>query len=58
MKSGKTKPLEVYKYGQVMKQIKEEKRHKKRVSMIKTVAKITEEISEEDEINMDSDFKK
>ena len=38
MESGKTDPLEIFRFAQEMKQIKEEMRHKKPVSMVKAVA--------------------
>ena len=43
LESGKTDPLEIFRFAQEMEQIEEEKRHKKPVSMVKAVAKVTED---------------
>ena len=43
MESGKTDPLEIFRFAQEMEQIEDEKRHKKPVSMVKAVAEVTED---------------
>ena len=41
MESGKTDPLEIFRFAQEMEQIEEEKCHNKPVSMVKVVAEVT-----------------
>ena len=54
MESGKSDPLEVFQFAQEIEQIKEKKRQKKPISIVKTVTVVTNDYENKDDVNLEA----
>ena len=54
MESGKSNPLEVFRYAQEMEQIEEEQRQKKPVSMVSVITEVTNDLKAKDGIDLEA----